>query len=362
MLFAGIYRLTHSIAAMRVVNCTLTLALVAILAAPVIEACPTPLSFFLLLPFVCSQYLFAGGTWLITDNPAWCAVVGALILALRPAFDNRTAIGGGALLFISAAMRQIHVWIGPLFLLAAWIGENDSVSFHEPRKQLRNMAKMAVSLLPAAAMVIWFLHEWHGLVPPSFQRSKTGLRMASAPMTMALIALFGVCYTTVFVPRLSEEWRRNAARCRIYILRGLFVGALIACAPATTFTYRSTDRASGIWRIARYTPVLFGRSTGIAVMALAGGLVCGAVSLTLSARDRWILGGAAFLFIAISVANRSAFQRYNEPFVLILLALAAARSTGAAGFSRTRCALMATGPLTLALIQAGITFLRARPV
>jgi hypothetical protein len=84
----------------------------------------------------------------------------------------------------------------------------------------------------------------------------------------------------------------------------------------------------------------------------------GTVSLLLWAwamphRSRWILLSAVAGFIAAQCVSAQLWQRYTEPFVLMLVALMAAEVWPTTDRSRRRLGIV--GPVVLAVALAGVT-------
>jgi hypothetical protein len=97
----------------------------------------------------------------------------------------------------------------------------------------------------------------------------------------------------------------------------------------------------------------------VIALACIGGAILAAWAVVLPRRDRWLFLAAWAGFTVAQAANREAWQRYYEPFVLILFALAASRlpavdvTPGAPRPTAFRWANL--GPLLLAGILAAIT-------
>jgi hypothetical protein len=80
-----------------------------------------------------------------------------------------------------------------------------------------------------------------------------------------------------------------------------------------------------LWNVARRLPTFADRSPLVIGLACLGGAILAAWAVVLPRRDRWLFLAAWAGFTVAQAANREAWQRYYEPFVLILFALAAAR-------------------------------------
>jgi hypothetical protein len=104
-----------------------------------------------------------------------------------------------------------------------------------------------------------------------------------------------------------------------------------------------------------HAPVIGERSVVIVMLATLGGAVLGWWCAALNRRDRWIFVTAWAAFIAAQTVNTTAWQRYYEPFVLMMLALAAVR------VERARWSFIpAIGPLLLAGVLGMVTVLSLR--
>ena len=338
-LFGGVRRwLTSSVVALRFLNLLLTVGLIVTFAWAVTRYCPSPLAVFLALPFMFSDSVVTRGLWLSTDNPAWWGVLAALVLSLRtPALLPAALITLGV-----AGVRQIHIWIVALLICAAFIGRRNKPRLERAAFQRAGMMTLAIA--PAVLMVGWFAFQWHGLVPPRLQSLKPGLNFAPFPMTFALLAMFGPFFATAFWSRLQHRWKRH----RRFLAVGLVLGIVAGLAPDAY--YLRYYRANGIWLLTRYTPLYHGHSPIILVLSTIGGLVLGALWTVLNRRDRWIFTVALFTFIIAQCATLAVYERYYEPFILMLLALAASRIPTPQNWLRA-----AVGPAVLAVILACYT-------
>jgi hypothetical protein len=155
------------------------------------------------------------------------------------------------------------------------------------------------------------------------------------------------------VARIRARWTSDRATSTHYIGAGLAVGVVAAlCAPTS---YLHWFRDHGIWLIARVTPVYFHRSVVIGLLAIGGGLVAGALLLLSSKRDRWILSAFVLIFLAGQSPHGAEFERYYEPLVLMLLAIATSRIVSAGNVHPSRLWRMVSGLAVLTLLQIGYT-------
>jgi hypothetical protein len=344
-MFFGMVRrwITHSIVGLRLANFLVTAGLALTLASAVGGECQWRWAPFLVGPFLFSESVFTRGIWLGTDNPAWWGVLLILLMALRRRMDAITTLFAGALALATIAVRQNQIWIVPFMMVAALIGPDD-----QPRldnRSLRRAVGMATAMLPVILMTSWFVFRWHGLVAPGFKGEHQGLSLAAIPMTFALLGIFGVFYASALRPELYEKRREDAAGFARCACVGLLVGVAAGVCAATNY---------GIWLIARVTPVVFGRSIAIALLAAVGGVIGALFLLLLPRRDRWIFGAGVACFVIVQCAHPAEFERYYEPLILMMLALATSRIAGKHR-SPASWGARAAGPVTLTLIQAGYT-------
>ncbi len=345
LLFGAIDRwITDNVVGLRFFNLLVTAILIGIWAFSLNSICGSALAVALAAPFLFCDSVYTRGLWLSTDNLAWTGVLAVMLLALRP---QLTGAGIAAIALVVPALvsvRQIHAWVIPFLALAALAASGK-----------RRAALTAAAVAPAVLVIAWLVFTWHGLEPPGTQGRYSGFSLAPFPMVFSLFGVLGLFYATAVWPAIKEKWRENRASFKPFLLSGIVAGMLAGIIPHTTFV--PFFRRSGIWLLARHTPIFFGRSLAIALLTIFGGLVGGLFFMALNRRDRLIFGAALLCFTAVQCANRSIFERYYEPLILIVLGLASARiSAGASpGADWKR---RGAGPAILAVVQAGFTVWR----
>ncbi|HZW09272.1 MAG TPA: hypothetical protein VFF69_05150, partial [Phycisphaerales bacterium] len=329
---------------------------------------PGPLP--LILPAVASMPIFYSGVWLLPDNAGWLGVLAIWLLALRPRFDAFTLLAGAAILAALVFVRQIHLWAAAMLLAAAWLGDRDGrdgefdfaldmrALLGAPAARVARAGAALAAALPALAVIAWFWRSWGGLTPPVFHERHVGGNPAAPAF---VLAVFGVL-SLFFVPFILEGLRRLWVRHTWLLALALVAGAVLALAPATTYDV-SAGRYSGLWNVARRLPAPLDRSILITPLAVLGAGLAGAWFVSLTRRDRWIMLAALVAFIAAQCASFQLWQRYTEPFVLIWLAIAAARVRPASTAAGEGWRL--AGPLALTTLLAAVTVASlalARPV
>lgn len=283
------------------------------------------------LPFVASFYVLASGAHTLPDNAGWLGVLLVLLLAFRPRLCVGSLTWMGLALLALVLVRQIHVWTLGVIMTAAWLGTREDADqtndlaglFSEPGARIRRTVIALVFAVPAIAVLVYFVRLWGGLAPPSFQQGDTGVEggnLATPAFVLAQIGLHSVFFCSFFVGPLLRTWRARPWLVGLGALGGLAV----ALVPETSYSVEA-GRFSGFWDATRLVPSVADRSPVIWAGSMAGGVCligwCSAVSF----RDRWILLGAVFAFVVAQTANFFAWQRYHEPFLLMLLAVLASR-------------------------------------
>jgi len=288
----------------------------------------TPLhAFACALPLAASLYVYDSAAWLLPDNAGWLGVLAVLLIALRPRFDVWTVVGGGAVLLLLVLTRQIHLWAAAPLWAAGWLGSGGGAHagalWTDFRGRIPRGAVMVIATVPAFLGVAWFFREWGGLVPPRFQNWYTGWNPATVAFQLALFGYLGLFFVADWAPGVQRLWRDN----RGVIAATLAIALVAALLPETTFD-QGAGRWTGLWRIVAVFPAPLGRSPLVVFPAVLGAVVVVGLLWSVPFRKRWVMLAALAGFAAAQTASPQLWQRYNEPFVLIVLALLACGARG----------------------------------
>ena len=304
----------------------------------------------LCLPIVCSLYVISSAAWLLPDNAGWWGVLGILLLALRTKIDRWTYLFGGLTLLTVVVVRQNQIWVLAPLCAAVWMKphEDEPLAGNANPGAPRRLAYLLAASAPAVAALAWFIHLWHGMTPPSQHKYVGGFNPAGPTMALAVAGAIGVFYLPIVLSQIParRKWR--------IAIPAALVGLLIGVVPKTSYSIED-GRYSGIWNAVPHLPTVWGRSLLIVAVAALGAVAIALWLATMPARPRWIWCVAAIAFGVAQVASHNAFQRYDEPFILI----AAALSLATAARHSPRWTWL--GPLALAFILAEITRLSLRP-
>ncbi len=291
-------------------------------------------SLVLCLPFACSMYVLHAGVWMLPDNAGWLFVLACLALALRAPFDRRTIVLGGMALVGLVLVRQVHLWAAGVLWAAAWLapgidppGGVRQLLTRVPDR-MRSLTPMLIASLPAFLVLGAFMRLWGGLVPPTFQNQYSIINFSSYAFVLSLLGIGSVFFVGYLVDPFADLMKKSKRRT---IVLAAIAGAVAAILPSTTFSV-SDGRSSGLWNLVKVVPTIAGHTSPVIVVLSAFGAAMLALwCRALPPRERWIFLGALFGFATGQAFVGQIWQRYNEPMVLLTLALMAAcsRPTGA---------------------------------
>ena len=270
----------------------------------------------LALPLAMSVYVIGSGAWLLPDDLAWLLVGAIVACCVRPAsaFARRDLVVAAALLVPLVLVRQTHLWVAAVVWMAAFrvrAGETDPGFSARARRAV----PWIVATLPAFATVAFFASIWGGLVPPRFQGELQSLNPATPAFLCLEFAILSIGFAPWVVGALVHGWRK-APRA---IVAAAVVGTILAAVPETTEDIAS-GRYSGWWVIVGKLPVIAGR-TGVAMLVLAplGAAMLAALLVGVDRSRRSVLAMAVVAFGGAVTMQHYAWQRYHEPFLLLLL-------------------------------------------
>jgi hypothetical protein len=330
------------------------------------------------LPLACSTYVAHPGVWLGPDNAGWLWVLvllGAGLVWIDPGRRGRSVLGAAAMLFVAALLlwmtvqtRQSHLWAWALVMAAAWIGAaplGDAGVRALMSSPLRRLVALALALLagvPAVWQLAWYVRLWDGLVPPAFQAQHGGGPNWSTPaLALALLGVYSLLLLGWVAGGLGDLWRTR----RWVLVVAAAAGALAALLPPTT--HLAEPRSSGLWNLAlldaRLGLIIADRtSPSVLVLSIIGAVCLAGWLVRLTPAQRWYTLGALVAFEAAQTANANAWQRYQEPMLLVLVALwalmsQAPRVPGRAElrWSRLVGALRVVGPVFLCVLLLAVS-------
>lgn len=273
-------------------------------------------------PLACSVYTLGSSAWMLPDNLAWIGVAAVLTLALHETRSWRPVLAASIVLAGLVLTRQIHLWAAGVVWLAAWFSARPAgtPAFTQIPQRLPRVAAAALLTAPSFLIVAWFVHHWGGLTPPRFQSDITGINPATPAFILVQIAILSIGFGPWLLPGLLRVARHRPA----VPLAALGVGLLLGVIPNTTFD-PDAGRYSGWWSLVRAAPTLFGHTSVVfLVLAPVGAAVLAGALASVPPRVRWTTLGALIAFAAAQSATINAWQRYHEPFLIILLAMLAA--------------------------------------
>jgi hypothetical protein len=351
-------------------------ALVALLAWHCSKRAHPVVAFVVVLAFMLSPHVVLPAIWLQADNAGWLGVLAIFIIMLDRVPNRNSCIAVGAALALLVVFRQSHLWIAaPIVVWVAKSSTSSPATHTVPRTAsawLRAALLTCAIIGPAAAIVLAFAVNWHGLTPPLF-RTQYSAPAGAPPINLAapafVLAVFG-CFAPFFVVSWLPRFI-GLCRTRTKLVVVAFVAVLIlAIVPNMTYNAdQNLGRWDGLWSMAHECDKSLGivrrlpsiaKHTSIFMLGLTivGGASLVGLLSRLSCRNAIIIIVALAAFAAAQAVSYQLWQRYTEPLVLMLYALLVCRESESSaahkesGFLARHPALHAIGPLLLALLLA----------
>jgi len=351
MLLASIAQVVgDSTTALRLVSLSIGVAFLATVSAWISRRMAPAAALLLSLPLAASIYVVGSAAWTAPDNLAWLMVSVICFLCVREPRGKWDLLLAAAILVPLVAVRQIHIWCAAVIWTAAW-----SDAWKRGGGVLgatRAALPWFLATLPAAACLGFFVAKWGGLAPPRFQNEVQRLSLATPAFVLLQIAVLSVG----FLPWIARPLRRAWDSERAQMLLAATAGLLLALVPETTASFED-GRFGGWWGVVGMLPEFGRTSLAMVVAAPLGAVVVCGLLLGTSLRNRVILGAALAAFVAALTANHYCWQRYHEPFLLVLLPVLAVLQREP---KRSIRGLELAAPLALLAMLAVITVLGTR--
>jgi hypothetical protein len=322
-------RVTGESLALWIVNACFGAVFVAIVATAVARMAGTLAGIAGGLLLGCSPYVLSSSVWLTTDNLASIALVAAFLIAMPiAAGSTRYPMRSGALAALAAAVavvvRQILAY-SAAFPGAALVAR---AAAERRMPRLSELGLAALALVPALALVAFFVLLWGGLVPPTFREYHGGGANPATPVYA--LAVFAVWGLPVFVG--MPGYLRELISPRILLLALCAAGA--ACLVPSNYVVHV--RFGGIlWTVASKLPAPADRSILLVALAAIGAAAIGAYlrlwsrASSVSARAVGAYALLAFAGMVIAqTANTQCFERYLQPPVVVFALVAAIAVAG----------------------------------
>lgn len=378
---------TGNVMALQLIGALYTVALLVIVWWFVSRKAPPLLAAALVLPLACSMYVLDAGIWILPDNLAYALVALIMGLAFTVRFNTRVIFACGIAMALLVLTRQAHLWAAGVVWAAAWLAresrgnhESGATLFSHAGARIRPTFVAVLVTLPAFAIVAWFWDHWGGkLTPPAFDQwyragGRSRLNVAALPFLLSLTAIYSTFFAGFLLPALTAMARRRP----LLLVLAVLLGAVPALLAHTNYDLEQ-GRYGGIWNIARKLPAINDRSLFMVGLSVVGGVAIACWAYALDFRRRWLFLGCIAAYFAAQCANAWVYQKYSEPFFLILFALAAsaipepeiepldasrpaAAALSAAARPRRKILMLLrhAGPAALAMLLLAITLLSYR--
>lgn len=255
----------------------------------------------LVLPLMASPYFVGAAVRLSTDNFALLMVFASLaVLDAGAGPPDRRLVGAGILGGLAALTRQVHAWTAGLVAVEAI--------------RTRRWKALAAALVPVLVLVP-FVVLWGGLAPPAFSMHEAAPDPVVPIYVLALLGGFGI----FFCPWLVDAWRRHGGRAW---LAGAAVAGGLGVVALFPIHWQPDPRRFGgaLWSVAGRLPEVHGTSVAFWGLVPLGVLVGVALVLRARTTERWVPVVALGLWLVANVVSARVYQKYYEPFLLVVLA------------------------------------------
>ncbi|MEP6636811.1 MAG: glycosyltransferase family 39 protein [Acidobacteriota bacterium] len=315
----------HSLLSYRLINNLVSLCLPLALYQSANRRLSPITATFVVAPLLTSSFYVKSASVVLTDNAALLFTTLSM-LALIEFTDGRPAtLRCGLTAALATAVRQLNVWlVGPMLL--RFIIDQASLRAEPPVSRAsigtgRITLAIAGMSLPILVVTALFA-SWGGLLPAHWRTTSQSARISAAPLSyvLGLMAIFGLFYVGAIFDA------KGIARCTRPLFVGAVIGALVSVLSPTTYDANAGRWGGYLWSAAHYLPAWSARSSVFLLLCPIGGAI-----LALLAAELWNSAGRsqALIWLVAVVAwsstglvNRQIFQRYYEPFVIIMLIIA----------------------------------------
>lgn len=280
-----------------------------------------------------SPYVLGPSFLVLTDAFGFLLALGAIA-----AFDRVRAGAGlkvaaaGALLIAAALLtRQSYAWLCPLAGILVLAARALS-----PRAKLVALGSIALATVPLWTLVA----AWGGLVPPNSDPAACGLCESGggsgfglrAPLfTLAILGFYGALLR-------GREVLRHP--------RAAAAGAALALAALLVQPLSIGPRDEGyLWNAADRFPEVLGSSLLLLGLVPLGGAVLGSIAAGRRS-ERLLPLALAATFLAFATLTGIAYQKYFDPFALLIVLLAIGPGELRAPLPRAGAAVLAVAFLT----------------
>lgn len=301
---------SSNVRVLRCVGSLFSAALLVVLAGHLSRFADAPSVIALCAPLLCSIYFLSSAAWMLPDNAGWLGIAAILVLAARPTIDAKAIVISGAALAALVFVRQAAVWAAVVLLVAAYVSSDSAT-------RTRRTLLMCAATLPAFVIVGVFVRLWGGTVPVGRQDDHMlQFSWAVPAFILALAGSFGWAFLAA-VPnirtRLAPHWR--------FVGISALLALMLSLIPETTYDYFA-GRGTGLWNLTKYVYAPMGRSLLIVGLATLGGATLSVCALLLRRRSRVVFLTTLFAFTCASALDAHAWQRYYEPLLLMVFAMA----------------------------------------
>jgi hypothetical protein len=285
----------------------------------------------LLLPIAACMYIWDSSIWLLPDNMAWmlvAAILGMFLLA-KPSAGTAMYVRlgvAGVLLAILIATRQSNIWLASLAWVYAFTQPDPDdqtlpAALGDAQRRVIPVLIAVLTTLPAFLVLAWFYKTWGGRFQPPMWDAWYARKWnpSAGAFVLALTGLLSLFFAGFWGPMFVRLLRTRTS----WMILAFLGAGLVAMIGRSDYDV-SMGRYGAIWNIADKFPSVGGRSLFMVGLSAIAGPIIAAWAMSLGFRARWIFVTTLAAFGATQFKNPWLYERYVDPLLLILFAMASA--------------------------------------
>lgn len=289
------------------------------------------LTLVLLLPIAACMYIWDSTIWLLPDNMAWvlvAAIMGMFMLGKQAQASSmylKLAIAG-VLLAILIATRQSNIWLASLAWVFAFTHRDHDdqtlpAAIGDMRSRVVPVVIAIATTLPAFLVLAWFYKTWDGRFQPPMWDAWYARKwnLSAGAFVLALVGLLSMFFAGFWGPMFVRLMRTRA----LWMVLA-FVGAGLVAMIGRSDYDMGMGRYGAIWNIQDKFPSVAGRSLFMVGLSAIAGPIIAAWAMSLGFRARWVFLTTLAAFGATQFKNPWLYERYVDPLLFILFAMASA--------------------------------------
>jgi hypothetical protein len=257
-----------------------------------------------------SPYFIGPAVRLSTDNAALLLAIASIYTMEAGSPNTKNFLLTNVFILGTVLIRQVYAWLVGAYVL-----------FNIVRNKLRGIQWVSMlfpTLIPIGGLA-YFVFLWDGLTPPPFAgHFSYGLNWDVPVFIVSLVGLYGL----FFSPWYFKLYKQDSRLLPFVVLMGFAIGYLLLHPVSNQYPVVDGSifyRGGALWLIASRLPN-FLSSAIVFWFLFPMGLGClYLMARYLASRREYLMMICFTLWLAANVTNKDTYQKYYEPFLLLLL-------------------------------------------